>query len=87
MINIKYASVKKSLFLQQDLINLKKYNGKNCVPYRISNFQERLKKEMNVAQKNNIKIENKCTCSSNKRKTTKGSYNSVTGEVKVEINK
>ena len=64
-----------------------RFNGKNCVPYRISNFQERLKKEMNVAQKNNIKIENKCTCSSNKRKTTKGSYNSVTGEVKVEINK
>ena len=37
-------------------------------------------------QKNDVKYENKCTCSSNKGKTTKGSFNSVTGEVKVEIN-
>ena len=37
-------------------------------------------------QKNNVKVENKCTCSNNKSKTTKGSYNTVTGEVKVEIN-
>jgi len=60
---------------------------KNCLPYRISTFQERLKKEMNKAQKYNAKLENKCTCSNNKSKTTKGSYNSATGEVKVEINK
>ena len=63
------------------------FNKKNCLPYRISTFQERLTKEMNFAQKYNRKVENKCTCSNNKGKTTKGSYNSVTGEVKVEINK
>ena len=63
------------------------FNEKNCLPYRISTFQDRLKKEMNAFQKDNSKVENKCTCSNNKNKTNKGSYNSITGEVKVEINK
>ena len=62
-------------------------NEKNCVPYRISTFQDRLKKEMNIFQEDNLKVENKCTCSNNKGKINKGSYNSITGEVKVEINK
>ena len=62
-------------------------NKKNCFPYRISTFEERLKKEMIIDQKYNEKYENKCTCSNNKSKTSKGSYNSDTGEVKVEINK
>ena len=42
---------------------------------------------MIIDQKYNEKYENKCTCSNNKSKTSKGSYNSDTGEVKVEINK
>ena len=42
---------------------------------------------MNLFQKDNSKVENKCTCSNSKSKTNKGSYNSVTGELKVEINK
>ena len=70
------------IFLSSEEIKIK-----NCLPYRISNFQERLTKEMNFNQKYNEKVENKCTCSNNKSKTTKGSYNTVTGEVKVEINK
>ena len=57
---------------------------KTCIPYRIGTFQERLKKEMNQSRKEYRKIENKCTCENNKSKTTKGSYNSVTGEIKVE---
>ena len=68
------------------LLSSEGINKKNCLPYRISTFKERLTKEMNFAKKNNEKMENKCTCSNNKSKTTKGSYNSVTGEVKVEIN-
>ena len=62
-------------------------NRKHCLPYRISSFEDRLKKEMNLFQKDNSKVENKCTCSNSKSKTNKGSYNSVTGELKVEINK
>ena len=42
---------------------------------------------MIIYQKYNEKFENKCTCSNNKNKITKGSYNSETGEIKVEINK
>ena len=61
-------------------------NIKKCYPYRISTFQERLKKEMDKSQQNNRKLENKCTCTNNKGKTTRGYYNSVTGEVKVEQN-
>ena len=67
-------------------LSSKEINNKNCFPYRISNFKERLTKEMIFAQKDNEKVEIKCTCSNNKSKTTKGSYNTVTGEVKVEIN-
>ena len=59
-------------------------NEKLCAPYRISTFQTRLKKEMNKSQKENSKVEYKCTCSNNKKKTIKGRYNSVNGEVKVE---
>ena len=62
------------------------FNIKDCIPYRISTFQEILTKEMISNQKSNVKHESKCTCSNNKGKTTKGSFNSVTGEVKVEIN-
>jgi hypothetical protein len=68
------------------LLSSEGINIKYCLPYRISTFQERLTKEMIHLQKNDVKYENKCTCSSNKGKTTKGSFNSVTGEVKVEIN-
>ena len=64
----------------EELIN------KFCLPYRISTFQERLTIEMINAQKNDEKVEYKCTCSNNKSKTIKGNYNSVTGEVKVDIN-
>ena len=67
-------------------LSMEEINKKNCLPYRISTFKERLTKEMNFAKKNNEKMENKCTCSNNKSKTTKGSYSTVTGEVKVEIN-
>ena len=42
-----------------------------------------LKELMNKAKKENSKEEFKCTCS-NKKSTIKGSYNSVTDEVKVE---
>ena len=59
------------------------FNEKICFPFRISTFQERLKKLMNKAKKENSKEEFKCTCS-NKKGTIKGSYNSVTDEVKVE---
>ena len=68
------------------LLSSEGINIKNCLPYRISTFQERLTKEMISYQKKNSTYENKCTCSNNKGKTTKGSFNSVTGEVKVEIN-
>ena len=68
------------------LLSSEGINNKNCFPYRISTFEERLTKEMTIDQKYNEKVENKCICSNNKSKTTKGSYNSVTGEVKVEIN-
>ena len=61
-------------------------NNKLCVPYRISTFKEKLTEAMISDQKHNLKIENKCTCSNNKNKTIKSSYNSITGEVKVEIN-
>jgi len=63
------------------------FNEKRCLPYRTSTFQERLKKEMNKAQSQGSKFEKKCTCSNNKSKTTKGYFNSITGEVKVELNK
>ena len=59
------------------------FNEKICFPFRISNFQERLKELMNKAKKENSEEEFKCTCSNNKG-TIKGRYNSVTGEVKVE---
>ena len=68
------------------LLSSEGINIKNCIPYRISTFQERLTKEMISLQKENVKVENKCTCSNKKIKTTKGIFNSVTGEVKVEIN-
>ena len=38
---------------------------------------------MNEIKKINRKEEFKCTCSNNKSKTTYGSYNSVTGYIKV----
>ena len=63
------------------------FNEKKCHPFRTSTFQERLKKEMNRFQKYGSKVEKKCTCSNNKSKTSKGYYNSITGEVKVELNK
>jgi len=53
-------------------------------PFRTSTFQARLKKEMDKSQKENSKVEFKCTCSNNKNKTIKGRYNSAIGEVKVE---
>ena len=59
-------------------------NEKECLAFKTSTFQERLKKQMNRAQKDNSKEEYKCTCSNNKNKTIKGRFNSVTGEVKVE---
>jgi len=62
------------------------FNEKTCIPYRSSTFQERLKKQMNRAKNENKREEFKCSCSS-KSKTIKGSYNSVTGEVKIEQNK
>lgn len=57
---------------------------KGCIPFKISTFEDRLKKEMNISKKGNMKIEYKCTCLNNKGKTMKGRYNSLTGEVKVE---
>ena len=63
------------------------FNENKCQPYRTSTFQERLKKEMNKVQIKGSKAEKKCTCSINKSKTTKGYFNSITGEVKVELNK
>ena len=60
------------------------FNEKNCVPFRTSTFQTRLKNEMNQSQKDNSKVEFKCTCTNNKNKIIKGTYNSATGEVKVE---
>ena len=60
------------------------FNNKICFPFRISTFQETLKKMMNKIKNENSKEEFKCICSNNKSKTIKGRYNSVTGEVKVE---
>lgn len=65
-------------------LSTKDISDKRCIPFKISNFEERLKYDMNVAKKANIKIELKCTCINNKEKTIKARYNSVTGEVKVE---
>ena len=59
-------------------------NDKRCIPFKISNFEERLKYDMNIVKKSNMKIEFKCNCLNNKGKTIKGRYNSITGEVKVE---
>ena len=39
---------------------------------------------MNEILKQYSKVEYKCTCSNNKNKIIKSSYNSVTGEIKVE---
>ena len=39
---------------------------------------------MNKENKSNSKYEKKCICSNNKNKITKGRYNSVTKETKVE---
>jgi len=75
MIIIKYAGVNQLNF---------GFNNKICFPFRISTFQETLKKMMNKIKNENSKEEFKCTCSNNKSKTIKGRYNSVTGEVKVE---
>jgi hypothetical protein len=60
------------------------FNEKLCVPFRTSTFLTSLKREMNKSQKDNSKVEYKCTCSNNKKKTIKGRYNSANGEVKVE---
>jgi len=57
---------------------------KDCIPYKTSTFQERLKKQMEIMKKSDRREEFKCTCSNNKGKTIKGRYNSFTGEVKVE---
>ena len=65
-------------------LSSKDSNEKNCLPYRISNFKERLMIEMLNYQKFHAKYENKCICSNNKSKTIKGRYNTGTGEVKVE---
>ena len=58
-------------------------NEKICLGYTTSTFKEQLKKEMDEIKKEGKKVEYKCTCSNNKSKTIKGSFNSVTGDIKV----
>ena len=65
------------------ILSYERFNEKSCIPYRISTFKERLKKQMNRVKEENRGEEYKCTCSSIS-KTIKGRYNSITGEVKVE---
>jgi len=60
------------------------FDDRSCISYRNRNFKERLIIEMNKENKSNSKYEKKCICSNNKNKITKGRYNSVTKETKVE---
>ena len=59
-------------------------NLKECNSFRISRMKELLQKSLNQGKNHGGKFEYKCDCYNRKGNNIKASYNTITGDIKIE---